>query len=134
MASVLKTFTVDAPAAAVWDALHDFGAVDTRLAPGFVVDCKLDGEARIVTFANGMVAREVLLDCDDERRRLAYAILPNERLTHYSASTQVTDDGAQRCRVSWIVDVLPHAIAPYISAQMDLGIAAMKNTLDRATA
>ena len=134
MASIHKEFTIAAPAAAVWDALRDFGAVHIRLAPGFVVDAHSDGVARTVTFANGVVARELLVDCDDGRRRLAYAIPPNERLTHYSASTQVIDADGAGCRVEWIVDVLPHTIAPYIAAQMELGILAMKKALDRPAA
>jgi len=133
MASIHKDFPVDAPADEVWDALRDFGAVHTRLAPGFVTDCKLDGEARIVTFANGTTARELLVDSDDERRRLVYAII-SERLKQHSASAQVIADGEARCRLVWITDVLPHEIAPYISAQMDAGVAAMQKALSRTTA
>ena len=59
-----------------------FRRLHTRLAPGFVLDTRLDGEARIVTFANGNVARELLVDCDDARRRLVYAMI-NERVTHH---------------------------------------------------
>ena len=54
--------------------MRDFGALHTRLVPGFVIDTQLDGDARIVTFANGTVAREQLVDCDEARRRLVYAI------------------------------------------------------------
>jgi carbon monoxide dehydrogenase subunit G len=132
VASILKYFTVAAPIDEVWDALRDFGALHTRLAPGFVVDCRLDGKARDVSFANGGSARELLVDCDDARRRLAYAIAPNERIAHYSAATQLTEDGHGQCRVEWTVDLLPDGLAPYVAAQMDLGIAAMKKTLDRA--
>jgi len=134
MASIHKSFIVAAPAAAVWDALRDFGAVHTRLAPGFVVGCRRDGEARIVTFEGGAVARELLVDCDDARRRLAYAIPPNERLAHYAAATEVAEETPRSCRVGWTVDVLPHALAPYVSAQMDLGVAAMQKALDGAAA
>ena len=98
-----------------------------------LTDCKLEGDARIVTFANGTVAREVLVDCDDERRRLVYAI-KSERLTQHSASAQVIADGETRCRFVWITDVLPQEIAPYISAQMDAGVAAMQKALSRAKA
>jgi hypothetical protein len=128
MASIYKDILIDSPAHAVWDAVRDFGAVHTRLAPGFVLDTKLDGDARIVTFANGTVARELPVDCDDKRQRLAYAIV-SERLTQHSASIQIIADGDARCRMIWITDVLPHEIAPYISAQMDLGAAAMQQTL-----
>src|SRR5450631_2888676 len=74
VASIHKDISIDAAPNDVWDAVRDFGAVHTRLAPGFVTDARLDGDARIVTFANGNVAREVLVDCDDERRRLVYGI------------------------------------------------------------
>jgi hypothetical protein len=128
MASIYKDIPVAAPAAVVWDAVRDFGAVHTRLAPGFVTDTKLEGDVRIVSFANGSVAREQLVDCNDERRRLVYAI-KSERLTQHSASVQIIPDGEERCRMIWITDVLPHEIAGYIDQQMELGAKAMQTTL-----
>ena len=133
MASIRKEFLIAARADDVWDAVRDFGAVHTRLAPGFVTDTRLDGDARIVTFANGMVAREQLVDCDEARRRLVYAIA-NERVSHYSASVQVIADGDTRSRLIWIVDVLPNEIAPYIDGQMDQGALAVQKTLGRKAA
>ena len=133
MASIHKDISIDASPGDVWDAVRDFGAVHTRLAPGFVVDSRLDGDTRIVTFANGNVAREQLVDCDEARRRLVYAIA-NERVSHYSASVQVIADGETRSRLIWIVDVLPNAIAPYIDGQMDLGAAAVQKSLNRRAA
>src|ERR1700682_4126121 len=124
MASIHKDIPIDAHPTDVWDAVRDLGAVHTRLAPGFVIDARLDGDARIVTFANGNVAREQLVDCDEARRRLVYAIA-NERVSHYSASVQVLADGEARSRLIWIVDVLPHDIAPYVDAQMDQAALAM---------
>ena len=67
------------------------------------------------------------------RRRLVYAIA-NERVSHYSASVQVLADGEARSRLIWIVDVLPHEIAPYIDAQMDQAALAMQKTLGRHAA
>jgi carbon monoxide dehydrogenase subunit G len=133
MASIHKDITIDAHPDHVWDALRDFGALHTRLVPGFVLDTKLDGDARIVTFSNGTVAREVLVDCDDARRRLAYAIV-SERLKQHSASVQVFADGDGRSRVAWIVDVLPHDIAPHMDVQMDQGALAMQKALARSAA
>jgi Polyketide cyclase / dehydrase and lipid transport len=125
MTSICKDIPIDAPAVEVWDAVADFGALHTRLVPGFVIDTKLEDEARIVTFANGTIARELLVDCDNARQRLAYAII-NERVKHYNGSVEIIPDGDARCRVKWIVDVLPHEIGPYISSQMDLGASAMQ--------
>jgi hypothetical protein len=128
MASIYKDIPLDAHPDDAWAAVRDFGAVDRRLAPGFVTDSRLDGDARIVTFHSGNVARELLVDCDDARRRLVYAII-NERVKHYSASVQVIGDGETASRVVWIVDVLPNEIAPYIAGQMDLAVLAMQKAL-----
>jgi hypothetical protein len=125
MASIHKDIIIDASADEVWDAVRDFGAVHRRLVPGFVLDTRLDGEARIVSFANGTVARELLVDCDDARQRLVYAAI-SERVKQHSASVQVIADGETRCRLLWTVDVLPHEIAPYIDAQMDHAAGAMQ--------
>jgi hypothetical protein len=133
MASIQKETIIDASPDQVWDALRDFGALHTRLAPGFVTDTKLDGDARIVTFANGMEAREILVDCDDAKRRLVYAIV-SERIRQHSASAQVFAENDGRTRFVWISDVLPNEIAPYMDAQMDQGIKAMQKALGRSAA
>jgi len=133
MASIHKDIPIDASPADVWAAVRDFGAVHQRLAPGFVLDARLEGDARIVTFANGTVARELLVDCDEARRRLVYAVI-SERVKHYSASVQVLADGDARARLVWIVDVLPNEIAPYIGGQMDQAALAMEKTLRRDAA
>jgi len=133
MASIHKDIAIDAHPDDVWAAVRDFGAVHQRLAPGFVIDAQLEGDARIVTFHNGTVARELLVDCDDARRRLVYAVI-SERVKHYSASVQVAADGETRTRMIWIVDVLPNEIAPYIAGQMDQAVLAMQTALGRASA
>ena len=133
MASIHKDIFIDANPSDVWDAVRDFGAVHQRLVPGFVLDSRLDGDARIVSFANGTSARELLVDCDDKRQRLVYAVI-SERIKQHSASVQVISDGDNRSRLLWIVDVLPHEIAPYIEAQMDQAALAMQKKLGRSAA
>jgi len=129
LASIHREFAVAAPAAKVWDAVRDFGAVHTRLARGFVTNAAMDGDSRLVTFANGMSARELLVDCDDAKRRLVYAVV-SERVRQHSASVQIFEDGTDKSRFVWIVDVLPNEIAPYMTAQMDAAVVAMKATLE----
>ena len=130
MASLHRDIPINATPDRVWAVVRDFGAVQ-KLAPGFVVDAKLDGDARVVTFANGNVAREMLVDCDEARRRLVYAI-SNERVKHYNASVEVVGNGASS-RLVWTVDVLPNGIAPYISGQMDQAARAMQQALGTGT-
>jgi hypothetical protein len=128
MASIRKEFPLAASADSVWQALKAVGEVH-RFAHGFVTDCRMDGdEARIVTFANGFVTRELIVDVDDNARRLAYSAR-SERLQHHHASFQVVDDGPARCTVVWIADVLPHAAAATVGAMMEQGAAAMSRTL-----
>lgn len=129
MASIQKEFDVGSPAHDVWDAVRDFGAVHTRLAPGFVTNAVMDGDSRLVTFSNGTSARELLVDCDGAKRRLVHAVI-SERIKQHSASVQILENDDGRSKFIWIVDVLPNEIAPYISEQMDLSVAAMKKKLE----
>ncbi|SDH26710.1 Polyketide cyclase / dehydrase and lipid transport [Bradyrhizobium sp. Rc2d] len=133
MASIHNDIPLPASAHDVWDAVRDFGALHQRLVPGFVTACTLDGDARIVTFANGSVAREVLVDCDDARRRLVYAI-NNERLKHYSASVQVIAESDARCRLVWIIDMLPNELAPYVQGQTSEAVTALHRAFPPAAA
>lgn len=104
------------------------GAVHTRFAPGFVTDTVMDKpDERIVTFANGFVAREVIVDVDEARRRLAYSAR-SERLAHHNASFQVLPDGGGS-RLVWIADVLPAAAAVTVGAMMEDGIQAARRAL-----
>ncbi|MDN3279204.1 SRPBCC family protein [Frankia sp. RB7] len=131
MASIHNDVPLPAPAHDVWDAVRDFGALHRRLVPGFVTACMLDRDARIVTFANGSVAREVLVDCDDARQRLVYAI-NSERLKHYSASVQVIADGEASCRLVWIIDMLPNELAAYVQGQTKEAVTAMHKAFPTA--
>jgi hypothetical protein len=133
MASIYKDISLDAGPDDVWAAVRDYGAVHQRVAPGFVTDCKLDGDSRIVTFANGNVAQELLVTMDDARMRLVYAVV-SPRVKQHSASIQIFADGDNRSRMVWITDVLPDEIASYIDGQMDLGAAAMQKQFRRDAA
>jgi len=132
MASIRKEILMQSEAGAVWDAVRDVGAVHTRVAPGFLTACRMEDAplARVVTFANGMEARELIVDVDDAARRLVWAVVGG-RLTHHNASMQVVAEGAGRTRVIWVADLLPNELAPAIAGMIDQGLAAMKRTLER---
>jgi polyketide cyclase/dehydrase/lipid transport protein len=129
MASVHREIVIERPLADVWDALADVGALHTRLAPGFVTDCRLEPGARVVSFANGMVARELIVDVDDQRRRVAWSVVGG-RLSHHNASAQVFAEDERSCRFVWIADFLPDEHAPSIDAMIGHGLAAMKRHLE----
>ncbi|HSM96857.1 MAG TPA: SRPBCC family protein [Rhizomicrobium sp.] len=131
MASIRIETAVTASPDKAWAAFRDVGAVHTRLARGFVTDCRMEEGARIVTFANGFVAKELIVDIDDENRRLAYSVSGSERLSHHNASFQViADNGGSR--IVWQADILPDAAEPVIRGMMEQGTAAMRKTLEAA--
>lgn len=129
MASIHREVRLQADPATVWDALRDVGAIHRRLAPGFVTDVRLEKGARVVTFGNGLVAREVIVDVDDNARRLVWSVVGG-RMTHHNASAQVFPDGEGDSRFVWIADLLPDEVAPGIAAMMEQGLAVIKRTLE----
>src|SRR4051794_33757668 len=124
MASIHNDVPLPASAPDVWDAVRDFGSLHRRLGPGFVIACTFDGDARLVTFANGSAAREVLVDCDGARQRLGFAI-NNGRLEAYSASAQGIAHREPNCRPVWIIDILPNELAAYVQEQTKAAVIAM---------
>jgi|SRR5579859_4209018 len=132
MASISREIRIAARPEDVWAAIRDVAAVHRRLVPGVVVDAYLDGDARVVTFANGSVVRELILDIDDSSQRFAYAAVGG-RSTYHHASMQVFADGADGSRVVWVTDVLPQTIVGAIRALVEQGADAMKRTLEAET-
>jgi carbon monoxide dehydrogenase subunit G len=132
MASIRREFVVRSSPAQVWAALRDFGALDRKLAAGFVTACSLeeDGAVRLVTFGNGMQVRERLVAVDDAQRRIVYTA-QGGRATHHNASAQVIDAGDGTTRFIWITDLLPDAVAPAVEGMMDAGAKAMRATLEK---
>jgi hypothetical protein len=130
MATLRKEIPVANGATPVWRAIRDFGQVHTKVAPGFLTDLKMDNGDRIVTFFNGVVARERLVTADDEACRLVYAVVEG-RASHYNASVEVFPEG-DGSRIVWTIDLLPNELAPAIEGMMDQALETMKKTLAAA--
>lgn len=135
MASIHRDVLIENSPENVWAAIRDFGEVHLRLAPGFVTDTRVEGDTRIVTFASGVTVRELIVDLDDEARRIAYAVVGGSlEPRHHHASMQVLGDTEGRSRFVWIIDVAPHSLAEPIAEMVDQGIRVIKQTLDREVA
>jgi len=132
MATIRKEIPINAPADQVWDVVRAIGAIHTRFAPGFVLDTRLEegGAARIVTFANGVVARELIVTLDNDARRLAYTVVGGSA-THHNASFQVFPTPEGNASLVWITDILPDTVAPGFAGMIEGGASAIKRTLDR---
>jgi hypothetical protein len=115
----------------VWDAVRDVGALHRRLVPGFVSTTEMlvgtPNPIRRVTFANGAMADEVIVDNDDERRRLAWSI---QGVEHHNGVMTVADaEGG--ALVTWTADLLPAELAERFSPMMAAGLAMMKAHLEQ---
>ncbi|HEY1340101.1 MAG TPA: SRPBCC family protein [Bryobacteraceae bacterium] len=129
MASIRKEISTKANVNEVWAALRDVGALHTRLVPGFVVDTRLEPGARIVTFGNGTVLRELIVDVSDETKRVVWSAR-RKQLTHHNASLQAFEGEDGQTRVVWIADVLPNEAAGAMGQLIEQGMSVMRKTLD----
>jgi hypothetical protein len=130
MASIRKEISIQAPAAKAWSALKDVGALHTRLVPGFVTDTRLEPGARVVTFGNGQVVRELIVDVNEGDKRLVWAIV-DAPFRHYNASAQVFSEPSGGCRFVWMADLLPDELKDHVAQMMDQGLSTIKTTLEK---
>jgi carbon monoxide dehydrogenase subunit G len=128
MASIHRETLLSASADEVWASLREVGNVH-RLFPGVLVDARLEGDVRVVTFVSGRVVRERVVAVDEARRRVAYAVL-QDGLVHHSASMQVLAEDERSSRFVWISDLLPDDLAASFSLVIDDGVAALKRALE----
>ena len=129
MTTIYRECALDTPAADAWAVLRDpLGA--GRAFAGVLVDVKLDGDARRVTFANGQVAEERIVAIDDERMRIAYTVVGG-RFEHHHASMQIVPDPGGGCRFVWISDFLPDEARSFVQPLVDAGCAAIARNLHR---
>ena len=129
MATINQEIEIERSKEFVWDAIRDVGAIHQRLVPGFVLDCRLEGDWRTVTFANGMVVRELIVSVDDETCRHSWSARGGT-LNHHNASVQVFAEGDDRTRVIWIADLMPNEAAGAISEMIGQALKTMKQTLE----
>jgi hypothetical protein len=132
MASIYRETTVEIGAAQAWAALRLIGEPHKLFAP-VLVDARLNGDTRTVTFANGMVVNERILDVDDGRRRVAYTVVDGPGMTFHHASMEIVDEGPGRCQFIWITDFLPAAIGGTLEPLIEQGTQALKSNLESFT-
>lgn len=131
MASVYHEVPIETDAAHVWDVIRDVGLVHERLLPRRVAATRLEGDQRILTYPDGREVREVILDVDDKRMRLAYSVLGGDSLglTYHHASFQVVPEGIDLCRLVWVTDLLPHHMVDEVRARVVVGAAEMRRNI-----
>jgi hypothetical protein len=85
-----------------------------------------------VTFFNGSVVRERLVDLDGPQRRLAWSITDGP-YTHHNGVAQVFAAGRGQARFVWIADLLPNELADLTDQMMERGVDAVQRALNSTT-
>ena len=130
MVSITRDQRVAVSAEKAWLALRDVGNAHCLFAP-VLTSSTLDGDVRTVTFADGMVVREKIIDIDDNSCRVTYAVL-DDLFKQHSASMQILPVDENCCRFVWISDFLPDENAEMVRPLVDLGANALAFNLEQA--
>ncbi len=121
MASIRKEAVVQVPSFELWASLRDVANV-VDLFPGILTASELASkDERVVTFSNGLVIRERIVDVDESSRRVVYSAL-GEGFTHHNASMQVIPLTAEASRFTWITDFLPHDAFSFFEPFIEEGL------------
>jgi hypothetical protein len=133
METVTHAVTIGVPASEAWAAISDVGQLLVRVAPGLVMDMRLEdgGDVRIVTFATNAVPKKHIISNDPDTMRLAWTASDGPR-THHKTSLKTRADGAG-CTATWMADVLPQAAAAGVAQFVELGLATFTTHMEPAS-
>jgi hypothetical protein len=128
MATIHREFEIDAAPEKAWAALRDVGRINTLIA--FLGEVKVEGDRRTCELGDQGRLDELIVSVDDERRRIAYAILDSPfNLEHHHASMQVVPNDGSGARFIWTTDVKPDGAVPDLSVAIDGAVGSLKETL-----
>ena len=111
-----KRIEVEVAPDKAWAALRQVGDAH-RLFARVLADSELNGDTRTVRFTNGMVARERILDVDEDRRSVTYTAVDVPGMTYHHASMQVgsrRQDDASSCGLPTFLPELADSLQPLI--------------------
>ena len=129
MSSIWWEVTIAVPADVAWASLRRVDLAHELFAP-VLVDGKISGDVRTVTFANGMAVRERIVDVDEARMRISYTVL-DDVFEHHNASMQIVPIDSDSCRFVWITDFLPAGKAEMVRPLVEQGSKAIAANIGR---
>ncbi len=124
MTAIVKEINLPLSADALWEKIADVGEIN-RFRP-LITACRLDGDTRFCTMANGAEIEEIITSIDSEHRRVGYTISKAPfPFDFHSGSMQVTpdDDGS---RLVWITDIKPDELAGQLGPLLDQAVQGIK--------
>lgn len=125
MASIVREFTVATPAADVWAAVADVGAVNQLI--DYLGEVTVDGDVRSCRLGDAGTLEELIVSVDHDVRRLAYAIQSSPfGFAHHHASMQVTAVDRGTSRLTWITDIAPDPLVEVVTEPIDAAVASIQ--------
>lgn len=125
MASIVREFTVATPAADVWAAVADVGAVNQLI--DYLGEVTVDGDVRSCRLGDAGTLEELIVSLDHDVRRLAYTIQSSPfGFAHHHASMQVTAVDRGTSRLTWITDIAPDPLAEVVTEPIDAAVASIQ--------
>ncbi len=120
MATIYREVKLPMSADDLWAMITRVGEVQ-KFMP-MITECRLEGDQRFCTMADGSKLKEKILSNDSELKRVAYTItdapFPFE---FHSASMQVVENG-DKARLIWITDIKPDGLVDGIAPLFDQAI------------
>ena len=128
MSSIWWEETIAVPAERAWERLRRVDLAHELFAP-VLVDGRIEGDIRTVTFADGLVVREWIVDVNEARRRVAYTVLDGV-FDHHAASMQIVPVDETSCRFVWITDFLPAERCAMVKPLVEQGARALAANIE----
>lgn len=132
MATIVKEIDSVLDSEQVWKAIAATSEVNELV--GMVTECRLEGDRRFCTFADGAQITEVILSVDEDLRRVAYSVVENPfGIEYHAASMQVfeKDSGA---KIVWTVDLKPDGMAETMDGFLQQAADSLQEGLDKRKA
>jgi len=117
VATIHKTANIAVSTAKVWDRIAAVGELD-KILPA-ILQCRLEGDTRHCTMADGAALEEQILSIDPALMRVAYTITKSPLpMDHHFSSMQVISEDSHS-RLEWFTDVKPDHLKTAVSEMLD---------------
>lgn len=127
MASIVKQIDVNADAGRAWARIADAGSVDQLVS--MITACRLEGDTRYCTMADGSELVEQVVTVDDDNMRLAYRISGGAIPFEFHAGSMQVHANGMGSRLVWTFDFKPDALSAAIAPMLDAAAESIKSAL-----
>lgn len=127
MASIVKHIDVDADATRAWAQIADAGSVDKLVS--MITACRLEGDTRYCTMADGSEIVEQVIAIDADNKRLAYRISGGAIPFEFHAGSMQVHAKDMGSHLVWTFDFKPDGLSEAIGPMLDAAAESIRSAL-----